>query len=126
MGTIQLADAEKLEGTGYILYRMLNPTTVGSKKFMSFVVEVHPGSGIPEHTHGPAEVGLHVLDGKASVTIDGQEELVESGTAVHVPIGSTIGLTNVGEGALRFIAALSPPIDVNICPVCGIEIREPE
>lgn len=122
MKTIQFADAEKLEGAGYVLYRMLNPVTVGSKKFMSFVVEVHPGGAIPEHTHGPAEVGLHVLDGKVSVTIDGQEELVEPGTAVHVPIGSTIGLANAGEEALRFIAVLSPPIDVSVCPVCGIEI----
>jgi quercetin dioxygenase-like cupin family protein len=123
MKTIQLANAEKLEGEGYILYRMLNPTTVGSTKFMSFVVEIHPGSGIPEHKHGPAEVGLHILDGKALVTIDGQEELVEPGTAVQVPIDSTIGLTNVGEETLRFIAALSPPIDVSICSVCGIEIN---
>jgi hypothetical protein len=45
--------------------------------------------------------------------------------AVQVPIGSTIGLTNAGEGTLRFIAALSPPIDVSICSVCGIEISEP-
>ena len=123
MKTIQLADAEKLEGEGYILYRMLNPATVGSTKFMSLVVEIHPGSGIPEHKHGPAEVGLHILDGKALVTIDGQEELVEPGTAVQVPIDSTIGLTNVGEETLRFIAALSPPIDVSICSVCGIEIN---
>lgn len=126
MKTIQMAHAEKLEGTGYILYRMLNPTTVGSKKFMSFVVEVHPSGAIPEHTHGPAEVGLHVLGGKALVTIDGQEELMETGTAVHVPVRSTVGLTNPGEEVLRFIAVLSPPIDVSACPVCGIEIRELE
>ena len=123
MKTIQLANAENLEGAGYILYRMLNPATVDSTKFMSFIVEVRPGGAIPEHTHGPAEVGLHVLDGKASVTIDGQEELVEPGTAVHVPMGSTIGLTNVGEEVLRFIALLSPPIDVSVCSVCGIEIK---
>ena len=126
MKTIQFADAERLEGAGYVLYRMLNPTTVGSKKFMSFVVEVHPGGAIPEHTHGPAEVGLHVLDGKASVIIDGQEELAEPGTAIHVPTGSTIGLTNVDEGILRFIAVLSPPIDVSVCSVYGIEIGEPD
>ncbi len=124
MKAVHLADAEKQEGAGYILYRMLNPATVGSEKFMSFVVEVHPGGAVPEHSHGPAEVGLHVLEGKALVTIDGQEELVESGTAVHVPVGSTIGLTNAGEEALRFIAILSPPIDVSTCPVCGIEIGE--
>ena len=126
MKTIQLAHAEKLEGTGYILYRMLNPATVGSKKFMSFVAEVHPSGAIPEHTHGPAEVGLHILHGRALATIDGQEESVEPGSAVYVPIGSTIGLTNVGEDMLRFIAVLSPPIDVSICSVCGIETRELE
>lgn len=126
MKTIQLADAEKLEGAGYILYRMLNPATVGSKKLMSFVVEVHPGGVIPDHTHGPAEVALHVLDGKVAVTVDGQEELVGPGTAVHVPIGSTIGLTNASEKVVRFIAILSPPIDVSICPVCGVEIKEPK
>lgn len=126
MKTIQLAQAEKLEDKDYVLYRMLNPATVGSRKFMSFVVEVHPTGAIPEHTHGPAEVGIHVLSGKAMVTIDGQEELVESGTAVLVPVASTIGLTNVGEESLRFIAVLSPPIDVNICSVCGIEIKELE
>ena len=126
MGTIQLDAAERLEGEGYVLHRMLNPATVGSQQFMSFVVDIDPGSGIPEHTHGSAEVGLHMLDGKASVTIDGEEELVGPGTAVHVPIGSTIGLANVGEEELRFIAALSPPIDVSICSVCGIEIAEPE
>lgn len=123
MKTIKLASAEKLAGEGYILYRMLNPATVGSKKFMSFVVEVHSGGAIPEHTHGPAEVGLHVLDGSALVVIDGQEELIEPGTAVHVPIGSTIGLTNVGDKTLRFVAVLSPPIDVSVCPVCGIETK---
>lgn len=124
MKTIKLAEAEKLDGAGYTLYRMLNPATVGSKKFMSFMVDVHPGGAIPEHTHGPAEAGIHVLDGKAAVTIDGQEELVGPGLAVHIPMGSTIGVTNLGEGMLRFIAVLSPPIDVSVCPVCGVEIKD--
>src|SRR3989304_7322284 len=119
--TIKLGDAEKIEGPGYILHRMLNPATVGSKNFMSFVVEVQPGGAIPEHTHGPAEVGLHILQGKAAVTIDGQERLAEAGTAVHVPVGGTIGLTNVAAERLQFIAVLSPPISVSVCPVCGIE-----
>jgi len=126
MNTIHLAHAEKIEGNGYVLYRMLNPATVGAKKFMSFVVEVHPTGTIPEHTHGPAEVGVHILEGKATVTIDGQEGLVEPGTAVLVPVGSTIGLTNVGEESLRFVAVLSPPIDVDVCPVCGIEVKQME
>ena len=126
MKSIKLADAEKLEGVGYVLHRMLNPATVGSKKFMSFVVEVHPGATIPEHTHGAAEVGLHCLDGKGSVIIDGQTDLVEPGAAVHVPIDSTIGLTNGGQEPWRLVAVLSPPIDVSVCKVCGIEIGKTE
>ena len=126
MKTIQLGHAEKLEGDGYVLYRMLNPATVGSRKFMSFVVEVHRGGAIPEHRHGPAEVGIHILGGKATVIIDGQQGFVEPGTAVLVPVGATIGLTNVGEESLRFVAVLSPPIDVGVCPVCGIEVKQME
>ena len=123
MKIVELSKAEKLEGTKYALYRMVNPVTLGSKNFMSFVVIVDEGGEIPEHRHGPAEVAVHFLQGKASVTIDGEERVIQPEVAVHVPIRSTIGLKNIGKEKLKFIAVLSPPIDVNICPVCGIEIK---
>jgi len=120
---IELLKAEKLEGEKYTLYRMVNPVTVGSKNLMSFFVTVGEGGEIPEHKHGPAEVVLHFLQGQASVTIDGEEKLIQSEVALHVPIGSSIGLKNTRKENLQFIAVLSPPIDVNVCPVCGIEIK---
>lgn len=123
MKVVELFKAEKLEGKKYVLYRMVNPVTVGSKNLMSFVVTVDEGGEIPEHRHGPAEVVLHFLQGKASVTIDGEEKVILPEAAVVVPIGSSIGLKNIGKEKLKFIAALSPPIDVNVCPVCGIEIK---
>ncbi len=122
MKVVKLLEAEKLEGKKYALYRMINPVTVGSKNLMSFVVTVDEGGEIPEHRHGPAEVVLHFLQGKASVTIDGEEKVIQPEAAVVVPIGSSIGLKNIGK-KLKFIAVLSPPIDVNVCPVCGIEIK---
>ncbi len=123
MKVIELLKAEKLEGEKYTLYRMVNPVTVGSKNLMSFFVTIDVGGEIPEHKHGPAEVVLHFLQGQASVITDGEEKLVQPEVAVHVPIGSSIGLKNIGKEKLQFIAVLSPPIDVNICPVCGIEIK---
>lgn len=123
MKVVELLKAEKLEGKKYALYRMVNPVTVGSKNLMSFVVTIEEGGEIPEHRHGQAEVVLHFLQGKASITIDGEEKVIQPEAAVVVPIGSSIGLKNIGKEKLKFIAVLSPPIDVNVCPVCGIEIK---
>lgn len=122
MKVIELSKADNLKGEKYTLYRMVNPVTVGSKNLMSFFVTVDVGGEIPEHKHGPAEVALHFLQGQASVAIDGEEKIVQPEAAVYVPVGSSIGLKNTGKEKLQFIAALSPPIDVSVCPVCGIEI----
>ena len=123
MKVIELPKAEKLEGEKFTLYKMVKPVTVDSKNLMSFFVTIDVGGEIPEHKHGPAEVVLHFLQGQASVITDGEEKLVQPEAAVHVPIGSSIGLKNTGEAKLQFIAVLSPPIDVNVCPVCGVEIK---
>lgn len=123
MKVIELLKAEKLEGEKYTLYRMVNPITVGSKNLMSFFVTVDEGGEIPEHKHGPTEVVLHFLQGQASVTIGGEEKVVQPDAAMHVPIGSSIGLKNTRKEKLQFIAVLSPPIDVDVCPVCGIELK---
>jgi len=123
MKVIELLKAEKLEGEKYTLYRMVNPVTVGSKNLMSFFVTVDTEGEIPEHKHGPAELVLHFLRGQASVTIDGEEKLIQPEVAVYVPVGSSIGLKNIGKEKLQFIAVLSPPIDVDVCSVCGIEIK---
>ncbi len=123
MKIIELPKAEKLEGEKFTLYKMINPVTVDSKNLMSFLVTIDIGGEIPEHKHGPAEVVLHFLQGQASVITDGEEKLVQPEAVVHVPIGSSIGLKNTGEAKLQFIAVLSPPIDVDVCPVCGIEIK---
>ena len=123
MRVVELSKSEKLDGEKYTLYRMVNPLTVGSKNLMSFFVTIDEGGEIPEHKHGPAEVVLHFLSGEASVIIDGQEWVTQPEAEVFVPVGSSIGLKNIGKEKLKFIAVLSPPIDVNICSVCGIEIQ---
>lgn len=122
MKIIKFSEAEELKGEGYVLHRLVNPVTTDSKYAMSFLVTVEAGGQIPEHQHGPAEVALHVLEGSGLATISGESERIGPNMAVYVPVGATIGLNNDGDAALRMLAVLSPPISVNICQVCGIEI----
>ena len=124
MKVIPVSKAEKLKGKNYAIHRMVNPITVGSEKLMSFFVNIDAGGEIPEHGHGPAEAMLHFLQGQALVVVDGEERLINPGLEVHVPIGSSIGLRNSGQTKLKFIVVLSPPIDVSVCPACGIEIKQ--
>ena len=124
MKVISLSKSEKLEGKNYTIHRMVNPVTVGSEKLMSFFVTIDVGGEIPEHGHGPAEAMLHFLQGQALVVVDGEERVVHPGLEVHVPVGSSIGLKNSAQRKLKFIVVLSPPIDVSVCPVCGIEITQ--
>lgn len=123
MKVVDLSKAERLTGDKFTLYRMVNPTTVSSRNLMSFVVIIEENGEIPEHRHGPAEAVLHFLQGKASVTIDGQQKFIQAEAALCVPVGSSIGLKNIGQERLKFIAVLSPPISVDVCPVCGIQTK---
>ena len=43
-----------------------------------------------------------MLHGEVTLTIDGKEYAVGSGTAAYVPSNSEHGIRNTGEGSLRF------------------------
>ena len=122
MKVVKLADIEVMKGEGFALWQLINPNTVGSKNAMLFVVTIEAGGKIPVHKHGPADVSIYVLEGRGAFSVNEEKQIVEPETAVYVPVGAGIGLENIGENTLRFIAAISPPISVETCLVCGIKI----
>ena len=122
MKIVKLTDIEEMKGKGFALWQLINPNTVGSKNAMLFVVTLEPGGKIPVHTHGPADVTIYVLEGRGAFLVNEERQILEPETALYVPIGAGIGIDNVGEKTLRFIAAIAPPIDVETCPVCGIKV----
>ena len=120
----RLRDIQELKGEKFTLWQVLNPATVGTKNMMLFLVSVDAGGCIPPHTHGPAEAAIYVLRGKGEFEVNGEKRNLVADTGLSVPVGATIGLENKGRTPLRFLVAMSPPISVEVCPVCGIMIPE--
>ena len=123
MKVVKLTDINEMKGEGFALWQLINPNTVESKNTMLFVVTIEPRGTIPVHKHGPADVSIYVLEGQGVFSVDEEKQIIEPETALYVPIGAGIGLENIGENTLRFIVAISPPVDVETCPVCGIQIK---
>ena len=123
MKVVKLTDINEMKGEGFTLWQLINPNTVESKNAMLFVVTIEPRGIIPVHKHGPADVSIYVLEGQGVFSVDEEKQIIEPETALYVPIGAGIGLENIGENTLRFIVAISPPVDVETCPVCGIQIK---
>ncbi len=114
-----------MKGKEFSLWQLINPNTVGSKNAMLFVVMIEPGGKMPVHTHGPADVTIYILEGQGVFSVNEEKQVLGPETALYVPVGAGIGLENIEKNILRFIAAIAPPIDVEICPVCGILIKNP-
>ena len=124
MKSVRLRDVEGLKGDKFALWQLLNPASVGSENLMLFVVNIDPGGLIPPHHHGPAEAAIYVLEGSGEFEVDGERKILSVGTGLCVPAGATIGLENKGSNPLRLVVVMSPPIGVEICPVCGILVKE--
>lgn len=73
------------------------------------VVDAEPGWEGPEHEHSEndhEEVYL-LVDGEATITIDGEDVPVEAGDAVRIPPGATRQITN-GETHSQFVLTGAP------------------
>ncbi|KAF0197224.1 MAG: mannose-6-phosphate isomerase [Bacillota bacterium] len=65
-----------------------------------------PGSSIGYHTHkGDLEV-YYILSGKALVSDNGKESILEAGDSIYTPNGSSHSIENVGEVDLEYVALI--------------------
>lgn len=70
------------------------------------IAVLEPGGHLALHRHDPAEL-YFLLDGTATVTIDGVDTLVENGACVFIPGSAEHGIRNSGEGRVRFLYAFA-------------------
>ena len=70
------------------------------------VADVAPGGRLEVHRHGAAEV-YFVLEGRGLLTLDGDEQEVAAGMAVHIAADAPHGIRNAGDTPLRFFYALA-------------------
>ena len=77
---------------------------------MAYHLVLEPGAGAG-HSHPGAEEALYVVEGEGVVAVEGSEQALVAGTAVHVPDGAEHRLENTGCGMLTVVGAMSPPVD---------------
>ena len=91
--------------------RWLVDQRIQAEHVMAYQVVLEPGAAAG-HAHPGAEEVLYVVEGDGLIVIEGTEQPLRPGTAVHVPDGAEHRLENTGCGMLTVVGAMSPPIDV--------------
>lgn len=77
----------------------------GSAETAVWIVEIEPGTPATPHSLTREEVFV-VLDGTASVTLDGERGSAATNDAFVVPADTAFEVTNAGPGVLRMLCCL--------------------
>ena len=67
---------------------------------------IEPGNSIGTHTHEGDMEAYYILNGKALVSDNGNEVILESGDCNVCPDGQSHSIKNVGEKPLEYIAVI--------------------
>lgn len=65
-----------------------------------------PGSSIGYHTHNGDCETYYILAGKALVSDNGNQYVLEAGDSMHTPDGASHSIKNIGETDLEYIALI--------------------
>ena len=78
-------------------------TPIGSRRIRSRLEELAPGESVGEHvTHHREEVVLF-LEGRAKVTLEGTEHIVDAPWGLYIGPQVTHDIANAGDGVLRYV-----------------------
>lgn len=67
-----------------------------------------PGQIGPEHYHDTEVEVYYCLKGKGSVTIDGEENILEPGSALYIPPNVKHETKNIGDEDFEFLGIFAP------------------
>ena len=89
---------ERMAGSGGCTW-MLARKALGTSAFGFNLVEIEPGGALPEHDEaGSGQVELYiVLEGEATIAVDGDEQTAPAGTFASLDPESTRTLMNRSE-----------------------------
>jgi quercetin dioxygenase-like cupin family protein len=82
--------------------RVIADPSGGGAAWVDLVV-VPPGCSIGEHTHGADQETYVIVDGSATMVVDGHDILVGAGDVIVNRPGGTHGLRNTGADPLRLV-----------------------
>ena len=108
---IQYTEGEKrfLRGGRAPLYIKVDPGSTGSQKLMLGASDIPPGDGIGLHRHLREDEIIIITRGTARVQLGREIHMASPGTAIFIPQGICIALTNVGSDTVSNFFVFSSP-----------------
>jgi len=106
-------DAPRNERGGQVS-RLLVAPQLGSTNLAITWVRGEPGSAQGLHAHEDGEQVYVVIRGRGLMTVDGENNEVEAGTAILIPAGAEHAIRNIGSEPLEYISATTPPFPADI------------
>ena len=73
-----------------------------------FELTVPPGEGIPPHVHTDEDEAIYVIEGEATVVLDGIERAASAGDGTAFPRGVSHGFFNKTDRPLKLVVTASP------------------
>lgn len=103
MPILKFDDAPEFDLNGALVRGLASPSR-GALETMCWRIEMTPGQRLPEHTHDHEEV-FHVLSGRLTASLDGEETVVLTGDTVMIPPGVS-HFAYAGEEAAKFLTMM--------------------
>ncbi len=74
-----------------------------SQKIKSGYVILHKGEEIGEHTTDEREEVLYIIEGEATVTVEGNIQMAESGSVIYISPNKKHNVKNEADEDLKYI-----------------------
>jgi mannose-6-phosphate isomerase-like protein (cupin superfamily) len=101
------------ERGGQKSYLLLGGEQFGAKNLALTWVDCAPGSMQAVHGHPDNEQVYVVVRGRGVMQVGDEMQEVSEGALVFIPPGAAHAIKNIGDEALVFVSATSPPFDPN-------------
>lgn len=91
-------------------YRLLGPGPGGSDRLEIVLGQIEYGGQADCHTHETSEQAFFVLEGKALVKIDGEEDVIGPGDFIYLPQGTFHKVIPLEGQPLKILIVYAPPL----------------
>jgi quercetin dioxygenase-like cupin family protein len=95
--------------TGTTNRRLIGPETVGAKNVEVLLGVIEKGEGAAPHAHPDMEQVCYLLEGSATVELDGERREMQPGDACYFPAGRMHKFTATSDEPVKVLVIYSPP-----------------
>jgi quercetin dioxygenase-like cupin family protein len=95
--------------TGTTNRRLIGPETVGAKHVELLLGVIEKGEGAAPHAHPEMEQVCYLLEGSATVELDGERREMQPGDACYFPAGKMHRFTATSDKPAKVLVIYSPP-----------------